>query len=320
MEIKSMPHALFRVTCVTLLLVVGCVPFISPDAFLGVANDFALAPDKDCLELANEFGLPAFEGVSDPGDLGLDFREETIEAADGRRLRGWFLPAENEQGVVLFSYGAVGDMSCYLWIALNLVERGWSVAMYDFTGFGGSSGTASLDQLVADGRAAFDWVRETTTADPLVLMGVSLGTIPTVACAAEYPERVTAVIVDGPISLDVEVARFSILLGLRPWDYVQRFPDALRMELQIPDVVDPLLAFTYGRDEFASGAVAANLLAQSGGAATIRRYERLPHARGPYFEPGDYFTTLASFLRNFARDPETMPTVDLGSLFDFEVP
>jgi pimeloyl-ACP methyl ester carboxylesterase len=315
-----MRSKLLGIFAIVLLPATGCLPLIPADRFLEAANNLALSPDKDCVELANEFGLPIIEGVTSPGDLGLSYREEWIDVVDGRRLRAWFLPAENEQGVVMFSYGAVGEMTCYLWIVLNLVERGWSVAMYDFTGFGGSSGTASLDRLVDDGEAAFAWVQETTAADPLVLMGVSIGTIPTVACAAAHPDQVTAIVLDGPISLDIEIARFSVLLGLQPGEYARRLADELRLELQVPSVMAPLLAFTYGLDEFASGAVAANLLGPSGGEVTIHPFTQLPHARGPYFAPDDYFAMLADFLRHFARDPASMPTVDLGSIIDFTLP
>lgn len=298
----------------------GCGAVIPLNQFLDVANGFALAPHKSCQVLADEFGLPNIEGLNSPADVGLGYIETHVPVDDQRSLRVWYVPAAESQGVVVLSYGAVGEMTCYLWIVLNLVERGWSVAMYDFSGFGGSTGSPSLLHLLEDGRAAVEWARPFAEDGRVVLMGISLGTIPSITYAAEHPEAVAGIVLDGPISLQAEVGRFGFLLGFRPDDYLALLPSEILVRDQIGQVTRPLLAFTYGRDEFASGAIAADLLANSGGPVQIHRFETLPHVRAPYFAGDEYWPTLAAFLATFARDPENLPEVDLGSPFDFVLP
>ena len=293
----------------------GCVPLVPLEQFISVANGFALSPERSCVELAEAFDLPAVE-VDTPADVGFAFIEEQIQVGD-RTLRGWFIPAEAPLGVVVFSYGAVGDMSCYLWIVLNLLERGWSVAMYDFTGFGGSTGTPSLLHLTEDGRAAIDWARELSGVDQVVLMGVSLGTIPTIQYAADYPEAVAGAIVDGPISLQAEVERFAFLFGFNTAPYIALLPEELLMAEQIPDVQAPLLVYSYGFDEFATGRIAVDLTSRTAGHVTQQRFQDLPHVRGPYFAAGEYFRVLADFLRARLSDPSLLPKVDLGPPQDF---
>ncbi len=295
----------------------GCGFAIPLNQFLDVANGFALAPQKTCIELAEQFDLPAFEGLTSPADIGLSYLEQQIPVAEGRSLRAWFIPAADAQGLVVLSYGAVGEMTCYLWIVLNLVERGWSVVMYDFTGFGGSTGTPSLVNLAEDGRAAIDWALPFSEDGRVIVMGISLGTIPSVINAVENPDVVTAIVLDGPISLRAEVERFSFLLGFRPEDYVPLLPAEALMDLRVADITQPLLAYTYGHDEFATSAVAVDLLAGSGGPVQVRHFADLAHVRAAYFAQRAYFHTLSNFLSPYARDPGHLPQVDLGDPTDY---
>jgi pimeloyl-ACP methyl ester carboxylesterase len=284
------------------LSVTGCIPLIPERAFLGVANAFALDPTRTCDELKVSFGVPQVTTVPDPGGIGLAYEEARVTNATGRQLRVWHIPHPESRGTIVLSNGAVGEVSCFLVFPLMLHDAGWSFVMYDFQGFGGSEGEPDLDALYGDLGAVVDWTLENTGVDAVTLMGVSLGTIPSVSQAAARPEAVRCLVLDGLISLRYEAERLRFLLGGRPERYYSQFADVLRLEVQIRHVTQPTLAVVYGLDEYVTSSRVGELTAQSPAAVTLLEFPGLPHARGPYLEMARYFEVLGAFLDDHAAD------------------
>lgn len=284
------------VTACSLLTLTGCVQIVPPEDFVRFASTVALDPVITCATLANDFGLPNVPTVNNPGEIGLSYIEERIPVADGVSLRGWYIPAVDSRGLIIFSNGAVGELPCYLFLTLNLVQRGWSVAMYDYEGFGGSDGSASLGNLTRDADAGIQWALNLTGESQALLMGVSLGTIPSVAYAADHPDQVIGVVLDGPISLAAEVERFGFLLGSQPARFAAQFDSALRLDQTLPRLSRPTFAIIYGLDEYATAAIAPDLLATVPGPVATYRFDTLRHARGPYLSTDEYFDALDAWL------------------------
>ena len=108
----------------------------------------------------------------------LDFENISFESADGTRLHGWYVPHDQPRAVILFSHGNAGNLSHRAETARvlnNLV--GTSVMLYDYRGYGRSEGRPNENGLVADGRAARQWLAERENIDPrdVIIMGRSLG-------------------------------------------------------------------------------------------------------------------------------------------------
>ena len=280
----------------SLLLTFGCVPTIPEDDFLEVASEFALAPEQSFDQLKIVFGMPFVPTVDNPGEINLAFEEELVRTADGELLRVWYIPRQDARGTLVFSNGAVGDISCYLLIALLLRGNGYSVVLYDYRGFRGSTGTADLTAVGTDLDAVLDWTLARTGESSVTLMGVSVGTIPTVAAAASRPDDVNAIVLDGAISLRHEIKRFAALLDGPPEDYVAQFDDSLLLDEQIGAVTQPMLVFTYGLDEYATSAVVPRITAQTRAALTVYDFPTLAHARGPYLRTEEYAGVLAGFF------------------------
>lgn len=178
----------------------GCIPLIPEDEFLSRANDFALSPELTCEQLRVDFGVPDLPTVNDPSELGIAFEEASVTTSNNQTLRVWYIPAEPDRGTVLLTYGGVGEMRCYLLLTKYLHADGWSMVMFDLEGFGGSTGQPSLSTLVIDHNAVLDWTLARTGRPQVTLMGVSVGTIPSVAQAAARP-----VVPHGTVGIRAEV-------------------------------------------------------------------------------------------------------------------
>ncbi|MFH1746544.1 MAG: alpha/beta fold hydrolase [Planctomycetota bacterium] len=275
------------------LLLTGCIP---EPAFVDLASCIALDPSKTCEWLKVVFGVPELEPVDNPGQADMVYEETQVTTAAGETLRVWYVRSPENRGTIVFSNGGVGEMACYLLITKTLYDEGWSFVMYDYQGFGGSTGRPELDSLYGDLDAVLDWTLANTDAEQVTLMGVSGGSIPSVAHAAAQPEFVNAVILDGVISLRAEIERFSYLCAGRPERYYTLFDDETRLQVQIQQVTQPILAVVYGQDEYATSAHVPGILALSPAPATILEFPDLPHARGPYHEPDRYFENVKAFL------------------------
>jgi fermentation-respiration switch protein FrsA (DUF1100 family) len=128
-----------------------------------------------------ENSLIYFPSVFPDGDWnpgGFKFEDAWFEASDGVKLHGWYVAHERPRAVVLFAHGNAGNLSHRADIVDDLVKHmGVSVMIFDYRGYGRSSGTPSEAGILADARAARRWLAERAgvrEAD-IVLMGESIG-------------------------------------------------------------------------------------------------------------------------------------------------
>lgn len=117
------------------------------------------------------------EPAATPSDIGLDYREVWLETEDGERLHAWWAPHPQARAVLHFSHGNAGNISHRLDSLRIFHSLGLSVLMYDYRGYGQSSGSPSEPGLYLDAEAAWRWlVDEAGVApDQIVLFGRSLG-------------------------------------------------------------------------------------------------------------------------------------------------
>ena len=111
-----------------------------------------------------------------PQQAGMDYQEVTINAA-GEKLNGWFVPALQARGVVLFFHGNAGSISHRLDYLRMFRELGFSILIFDYRGYGKSSGEPSEASTYQDAEAAWNYLVETQRVAPsfIVLYGESLG-------------------------------------------------------------------------------------------------------------------------------------------------
>lgn len=109
---------------------------------------------------------------------GLAIEEANFQAADGVALHGWYVPHPRPKAAVLFLHGNAGNITHRIEILRALHARvGVSVLIFDYRGYGRSSGKPSERGILADARAARDWLarREKIRPADVALMGESIG-------------------------------------------------------------------------------------------------------------------------------------------------
>ena len=118
-------------------------------------------------------------------------RDVTLHTEDGLELTAWLVPAAEERDTglaVMYLPGNGGNRSGRAPTADLLAERGFTVLLVDYRGYGGNPGRPSETGLAADGLAAHDWlVDEGYPSHRQIYVGESLGTGVAAALATQRP-------------------------------------------------------------------------------------------------------------------------------------
>lgn len=158
-------------------------------------------------------------------DASLEPKREIVclTTADGLNLRSWYFRPDREgASVVLFLHGNAGDIGNHLPFAKFLVEAGYGVLALEYRGYGGNPGSPDEPGLIADGRAAFAFLKAQGVPDSnIVLFGESLGTGVAIQLAAEH--HVRAMILRSPYTSIAEVAAIQLPYIPASWLVRDRF-------------------------------------------------------------------------------------------------
>lgn len=115
--------------------------------------------------------------IATPEQLELPYESVTLRTQDGLTLHGWFVPAQAARGTVLFFHGNAGNISHRIDYLSMFHRLGYQTFIFDYRGYGQSSGTPSEPGTYADAEAAWNYLVEEKGIQPdrIALFGESLG-------------------------------------------------------------------------------------------------------------------------------------------------
>jgi alpha-beta hydrolase superfamily lysophospholipase len=204
------------------------------------------------------------QGSRTPATVGL--RYDALEVKSGpRTLRAFFVPAGDPRAPALLVYHGNGE-SISSWVpALRVLHDGGVSAMvFDYSGFGKSDGAATLENLLADGIAAWESFRSRVPAEARACAyGLSLGTAIVVADAPRLSPPPDCVALSGAFTSAREVAvRFGRVPAWAAWI----LPDVLDTERGAALLSPPLLVEHGDKDELFPVEMAQRIAARKPGA------------------------------------------------------
>lgn len=197
--------------------------------------------------------FPTEEHIGTPTHVGLSYEDVWLETNDGERLHAWWVPAGAPRGTVLFCHGNAGNISGRLH-SIDLFHRlSLNVLIFDYRGFGRSTGSPSEEGIYRDVEAAF---RHTTEergipAEEIVLFGRSLGGAPAAWLAAREPAA--ALILESAFTSLPALAQelYPIFparhLARSSFNTIDRLPEVEMPVLVIHSREDELIPYEHGR-------------------------------------------------------------------------
>jgi fermentation-respiration switch protein FrsA (DUF1100 family) len=152
-------------------------------------------------------------------------REEVSIASEGETLFGFFVRQEDSlrikpHPVIIYHHGN-RDHTQYYWDRVEFLWKcGFDVFVYDYRGFGKSTGTSSEESLFADATAVLNYVRSRVDVDTnqIVHYGFSLGGVPALFSTAEFV-RPRCIILEAVYATGEDLVHSGTLLDI-PGEYL----------------------------------------------------------------------------------------------------
>jgi len=120
---------------------------------------------------------PIRDILQTPNDIGLSFEDFTVKTGGGVSISGWYIPAHQERGVLLFCHGNAGNISHRLDSIRIFHDLGLTVCIFDYRGYGKSEGSVTEKGTYLDAEAIWDYITSVKHVPPerIILFGRSLG-------------------------------------------------------------------------------------------------------------------------------------------------
>jgi uncharacterized protein len=186
---------------------------------------------------------PEPDWIASPADLELEAEEISLSPEPAVRLHAWFFPLHRPLATLLFCHGNAGNVSHRLENTYYLLQSGFQVLLFDYRGYGHSTGRPSEAGLYRDAAAAWaHLIHRPDTADAVrIIFGRSLGG----AVAVELATRVRAdgLIVESTFTSVRTLARLVLPLPL------PELPVKYDSAAKIGRIRMPLLAIHGDQDE-----------------------------------------------------------------------
>lgn len=113
-----------------------------------------------------------------PAQEGLAYESVQLTTSDNEILHGWFVPAPSTaKATILFLHGNAGNIAHRRDYLLTFYRLGYNTFIFDYRGYGKSSGSPSEGGTYQDALAAWQYLTEKKAISPthIVLFGESLG-------------------------------------------------------------------------------------------------------------------------------------------------
>lgn len=240
--------------------------------------------------------LPGRQLEATPRDVNLDYEDVRIETEDGVSLHGWFIPATDARVTLLFCHGNAGNISHRLESIALFNSLGLNVLIFDYRGYGQSSGRISEPGFYRDVYAMWRELTEKRgiKAENIVVFGRSLGA----AVASQLATRVKAggVILESAFTSVPEMA--ARLYPFLPVRLLVRFQ--LNNVRHVQGIQSPLLVIHSTDDEIIPYAQGQAVFERAHAPKTLLRI-RGSH-NGGFIDSGRFYTEgIEAFLsRHFA--------------------
>ncbi len=215
--------------------------------------------------------IPTRSLVATPDSIGIAYESVTISANDGIKLHGWYIRAQQSDGVLLFLHGNAGNISHRLDSIKIFNELGFDIFIFDYRGYGKSEGKPSEEGTYRDADAAWTYLTQQRNVVPqdIVIFGRSLGASIASYLASRHTPR--ALIIESAFTSVPDLA--AQLYPLVPVRWIARLQYNTKTFLQavkIPVLVihsrdDEIIPFEHAERLFSNANDPKQLLTLRGG-------------------------------------------------------
>ncbi len=173
-----------------------------------------------------QFYYPDRDDYGGLEECGLKAEDVYFPTRDGEMLHGWFFAAQPRvgetaaRGTVIHFHGNAANITNHVPLVSWLPAAGYNLLMFDYRGYGKSTGKVTRAGTIIDGNAVLDYTltRADVRGRPIFFYGQSLGGAVAVVVAADRPE-VAGVVAESTFSNYRRIAAAHVKRQLQ-WNWL----------------------------------------------------------------------------------------------------
>ena len=141
----------------------------------------------------------------------------------------WYFINPKAKTIIVFNHGNAGNISHRLAFAETFTKCGASVFLFDYRGYGQSSGKATVNGIVNDGLSAYNYVRQQLGYAPqdIIVAGESIGS--GVACTVASNRQCDRLLLLAPLRSLASVCKFH-------FPFLRIYPDFVFPGTQLANI------------------------------------------------------------------------------------
>ncbi|MDY7003202.1 MAG: alpha/beta fold hydrolase [Cyanobacteriota bacterium] len=252
--------------------------------------------------------FPASKLTLTPQMLGLPSEEVwlSISPQVEERLYGWWLPTLADAcGTVLYLHGNGSNVSENLEQAYRWLKLGFNVFLFDYRGYGRSSGPFPNEERVyEDAQVALDYLLNQRGLDPrdIIVYGHSLGGAIAIDLAARNP-NLAGLVLESTFTSLRDMADSERIYSLFPvnWILSQRFDS---ME-KVPSLTMPIMYIHGTGDRTVPYPMSQTLYAATRAPKQLYLVPEADHNNVAAIAEPEYLKTVSEFARSLSRLPSS---------------
>ena len=236
-------------------------------------------------------------GRETPADLGLQYEDCTIRSGS-RELQAWWvkaIPPNDPKKAVLIIHGNNESISEWIPVQQLLWQHGISSMVFDYSGFGNSTGKASIRTLREDVIAAWNFFDEKVdNSVDKYLLGLSLGTGFLLEASSSLTNKIHDIIL---IAVYSSARDYVLSKKMLPSSLVFLFPDIYNNVRRIRTLEIPVLIVHSRSDEVFPSIMAEQVYAAANEPKRLVLLDGLKHNDTLEGKAADYFAPVIEFLQ-----------------------
>jgi fermentation-respiration switch protein FrsA (DUF1100 family) len=221
-------------------------------------------------------------------------RQEFFIDSHGEKLHAWMFCKPGSKVLVIIHHGNGGNILNRLFLAKSFIQAGASVLLYDYRGYGKSSGELSPGYLPEDGLIVFDFAKNNFKYPITINYGESIGS--GVACIVDKERKADALILQSGITMLPNVAKDGVAIFKLFPSFMWPQPQFNNCEL-LANSKTPLLVLHGERDKLVPCSHSQCLFDSAG--TTDKAFIKLPncgHNDVGYYDPDLFQKAVEDFL------------------------
>lgn len=164
------------------------------------------------------FYYPTQNMYVDPQKLAPTPEQVEIPFRDGKLIAWYFKPIHQKpKANILFFHGNAQNISSHFFSLFWILKEGYGFLIFDYPGYGGSSGEPTPESTTASGETALKWLIENHPQTPIAIFGQSLGGNIALYTAAKNKQPLCLVAVESTFKSYRKVAQRTLAKNPITW-------------------------------------------------------------------------------------------------------